>query len=154
MTRLYALFVWLLVAASAAAQQAFVVEITKDQYVGILIAADGTVHAITKLTILKPAVEVATPVKATYVYEKDANPVPPGVAAALQKLNAEKKIVATEFEEDTVDGTGEVPAQYKSTLDAAKQTGIPCLVVQDAKGNVVRTVKSPTTEAQIMEAVK
>jgi len=61
----------------------------------------------------------------TFVYEKDKHVVPPPVLAALNKLNREKGIVATVFEQDTVDGAGEVPEQYKATLAAAKEADAP-----------------------------
>ena len=39
----------------------------------------------------------------TYVYEKDDNAVPEGVATALQRINTETpEITATEFDQDTV----------------------------------------------------
>lgn len=85
----------------------------------------------------------------TYVHTPKAN-VPTGVLAALNELNA-KGIVATKIPEDAVDGTGETPAQYKVTLPAAKASGIPTLVVQSGD-KVLRTVKSPTTKEQVLEA--
>ena len=88
----------------------------------------------------------------TFVYEKDKHVVPPPVLAALNKLNREKGIVATVFEQDTVDGAGEVPEQYKATLAAAKEVGLPALVVL-ANGKVIKTVKDPKTAEQVLEAV-
>lgn len=88
----------------------------------------------------------------TFVYEKDQHGVPGPVHAALNKLNRERGIIATVFEQDTKDGTGEVPEQYKATLAAAKEAGLPALVV--LSGNtVLRVVKDPKTEAQVLEAV-
>lgn len=89
---------------------------------------------------------------AVYVYEKDDTAVPSAVRAAFSTLN-KGGIVATEFEEDTVDGSGEVPDQYKVPLAAAKATGLPALVVT-AGDKVVRTVKDPKTAAQVLEAAK
>lgn len=84
-----------------------------------------------------PSVEPAVVDRVTYVYEKDQGGVPPAVAVALMELNAAGSIVATEFEDDTVDGDGEVPEQYKIASGAA--TTIPCVVAQDG-AVVVRVV--------------
>lgn len=94
-----------------------------------------------------------TPVKvsaAIYVYEKDDGSVPSGVLVALDKINRQG-ILATAFEEDTVDGSGETPEQYKSALNASKGNR-PALVVE--RGNVSRVLPKVTTESQVMEAVK
>ena len=87
---------------------------------------------------------------ATYVHDEKAN-VPPGVYAALNELNA-RGIVATAFPDDATDGDDDVPDQYKAVLPAAKASGIPSLVVS-AGDRVLRTVKAPTTKAQVLEAV-
>lgn len=97
-----------------------------------------------------PIVETAT--AATYVYEKDSHTLPSAVLAALNRLNRERKIVATAIEADVRDGTGDVPEQYKVPLAAAKEAGLPALVVTGSKG-VIRVVKSPTTEQQVLDAV-
>jgi hypothetical protein len=89
--------------------------------------------------------------RVTYVYEKDDGMPPPGVAAGLNKLNRQN-ITATVFEEDTTDGTGQTPEQYKTALEAAKKNGLPALVVQS--GNVVKSAVKVTTEQQVLEAVK
>ena len=89
---------------------------------------------------------------ATYVYEKDNGSVPPPVLAALNRLNREKQIVATTFDDDTTDGTGAVPDQYKVPLEAATKAGLPSLVVTADKV-VLKVVKSPTTEEQVWGAV-
>ena len=91
-------------------------------------------------------------VAATYVYEKDQGTPPPPVMAGLNRLNRERKILATIFEQDTKDGTGEIPEQYKAAVTAAKEAGLPALVVT-ASGAVVKVVKAPTTEAAVWEAV-
>lgn len=102
----------------------------------------------------KPPVVPATPgTAATYVYEKDQHIVPAAVMSGLNKLNREKKVRATLFEQDTLDGTDQVPDQYKVPLAAAKEAGLPALVVTNG-ANVVRVVKSPTTEEQVVGAVQ
>lgn len=90
---------------------------------------------------------------ATYVYEKDDTAPPAAVRSALNKLNREHKIEATEFEQNTFDGDEQIPDQYKAALTAAKESGLPALVVL-ADSTVLRVVKSPTTEQQVLEAVK
>ncbi len=100
-----------------------------------------------------PTPVVTTPATAAvYVYEKDATPVPVGVTVGLNRLNREKGIRATLFEEDTTDGDGDVPDQYRSALTAAQQQGLPALVVLADK-TVLRVVKDPRTVEQVFEAI-
>lgn len=88
----------------------------------------------------------------TYIYEKDAGGIPPAVSAALGELNA-AGIRATTFEEDTLDASGQVPEQYKLALPAAREAGLPSLVVMSGE-TVVRVVKQPTTKEAVLEASK
>lgn len=90
--------------------------------------------------------------RVTYVYEKNDTIIPRPVSLALVKLN-EQGIIATEFEVDTVNGTDDVPTQYVRAKQAGTDAGLPCLVVQSGD-NVVRTVKAPATEADVLEAIK
>jgi len=90
--------------------------------------------------------------RVTYVYEKDDGSVPRPVAFALAKLS-QTHVIATEFDQHSTNGSGQVPSQYKIALAAARQAGLPALVVQSGD-QVVRVVKSPTTEAAVMEAAK
>lgn len=95
------------------------------------------------------------PSKATaamYVYEKDASAVPVGVTVALNRLNRERQIVATLLEADTTDGDGDVPDQYKPVLEAARQKGLPALVVL-AGSTVLAVVAAPTDADAIVRAV-
>lgn len=88
----------------------------------------------------------------TYFYEKDQHQTPGEVAAALDKLNREG-IVADQRDVDTPSGSGAIPAMYRISQPAAIAAGLPALVVM--AGDKVRTVvKAPTTEAQVIEAVK
>jgi hypothetical protein len=87
----------------------------------------------------------------TYVYEKDTTPIPSAVMAGLNRLNREKKLLATLHEIDTTDGTSEIPDQYKVAVAAAKEAGLPALVVT-AGSVVVKVVKAPTTVEQVWEA--
>lgn len=106
-----------------------------------------------KLNIPWP--DIISPTKATaatYVYEKDDTEIPSPVVAALNKLNRERGIIATTFEQDTLDGTGETPEQYKVPLAAAKESGLPSFVVTADKV-VLKVVKDPKTDVQILEAV-
>ena len=54
--------------------------------------------------------------------------------------------------DDGADGAGDVPQQYAAPLAAAREAGLPALVVT-AGETVLKVVKSPTTAAQVMEAV-
>ncbi len=89
---------------------------------------------------------------AVYVYEKDDGGVPPFVTVAINKLNRERKVVATLLEADTTDGTGDVPDQYQAALDAARKAGLP-VVVALAGRTVIRVTPQPGSEAAVMEAV-
>ena len=101
-----------------------------------------------------PSFNIASqkPTAATYVYEKDQHAVPGPVMTALDKLN-KQGLVATLHEIDTTDGAGEIPDQYKAVVPAAKEAGLPSLVVS-AGEKVLRVIKAPTTEAAVMEAAR
>ncbi len=90
---------------------------------------------------------------ATYVYEKDDSAIPSGVMGGLNRLNREGKIVATIVDKDVVDGNGQTPEQYKVPIASAKEAGLPSLVVMGGS-KVIRVVKSPKTEEEVMEAAK
>jgi hypothetical protein len=89
-----------------------------------------------------------------YVYEKDQSAIPPPVQAALNTINRDGRgIVATLHEVDATDGDDQIPDQYKVPVAAAKEVGLPALVVT-AADKVLRTVKDPKTEADVLEAAK
>lgn len=118
-------------------------------WVLIAVLAFGPTIALPSIPWL-PVLTKAT--AATYVYEKDQHAIPAPVLAALDKLNRDRKITATIFEQDTKDGTGETPEQYKVPLAAALEAGLPSLVVTGGS-KVLRVVKNPQTEAAVLEAV-
>ncbi len=90
--------------------------------------------------------------QATYVYEKDQGTAPDPVEKAIDTLNRQG-IMASQFEKDTKNGEGQVPTQYVVALKAATEAGLPAFVVQ--AGEKVRSVvPKPTTEAEVLEAVK
>ena len=102
-----------------------------------------------------PGSIVTAPAAATaavYVYEKDQTAVPTGVVVGLNRLNRDRGIVATLLEADTVDGTGEIPEQYRPALAAAQVDGLPALVVLSGS-TVLSIVKSPTDPDAIARAV-
>jgi len=104
--------------------------------------------------VVVPPVDPDTKVTTvTYVYEKDETAIPSAVHAALNRLNRERGIVATVFEQNTFDGDDQVPDQYAAALAAAKEKGLPCAVAL-AGDKVVRTAKAPTTEAEVLEVAK
>jgi hypothetical protein len=103
-----------------------------------------------------PVVEPTTKATAaTYVYEKDSGGVPAAVMSGLNKVNRESKytITAGVCEDDPDDGTGDVPEQFKLPLKAAREAGLPALVVT-AGDVVLKIVKAPKTEAEVTEAVQ
>jgi hypothetical protein len=93
--------------------------------------------------------------RVTYVYEKDQNSVPPQVERALNKINADSSfgIVASHFEDDTVDGDNETPEQYKIAWEAAVKNGLPTMVFQSGK-TVVKMLRDPQTEEQVMGVIR
>lgn len=100
----------------------------------------------------KPTPDDPAPTKkvsGVYIYEKDQGGVPPEVAASLNVLNA-KGIMATDMEEDTVNGEGETPAQYRDALRLAREVGLPAFVVTDRLGNL-RAFRNPKTQEDILE---
>ena len=150
----------MLCCSSAFAQTAIIFEVSEGRYVGIVTTPTGQQFALTSIVITKlkvvpdkPPVTPSRIDKVVYVYEKDDNVIPKPVAFAMQRLNDEyKDVVATEFEEDTLDGNDEIPDQYKIALAAARKAGLPALVIQ-AGDKVVKVVKKPETEADVMDAV-
>ena len=87
--------------------------------------------------------------RVTYVYEKDDTAIPSGVSVALDKLNR-RGIMASVFEDDTVNGEGQTPAQYRVALKAAKDVGLPVAIAQ-AGDRVVKAVKNPREEKDVLE---
>jgi hypothetical protein len=100
-----------------------------------------------------PVDPTTKPTAVVYVYEKDDGGVPSAVLAGLNRVNREQKIRATLFEDDSTDGTGDVPEQYKTPRAEALKVGLPALVVM-AGYAVLRVVKAPTTEAAVVEAAR
>jgi hypothetical protein len=96
--------------------------------------------------------DTAAATAAVYVYEKDATAVPTGVVVGLNRLNRDRGIVATLLEADTVDGTGEIPDQYRPALAAAKDAGLPALVVLSGS-TVLSATPAPADPDEIARAV-
>jgi len=131
----------------------------------VVVLLDGNaVRVATKRIVVGPAVPMPKPdpvvdpsvkvTAVTYVYEKDQSAVPRPVQAALNKLHAAGGgVVASLFEDDAVTGLGTVPKQYAVALKAAREAGLPALVVT-AGDVVLRVLKAPTTEAEVLEASK
>lgn len=88
----------------------------------------------------------------TYVYEKDDTAVPSSIHAVLNRLNRERDITATVFEQNTFDGDDQIPEQYKAALSAAQHEGLPAIVVL-AGSKVLRVLKDPKTDTEVWEAV-
>jgi len=91
--------------------------------------------------------------RVTYVYEKDDGSLPVGVVEAFHEINAAGDIIASEFEQNTVDGDGEVPQQYQTALAQAKDAGLPAAVIEYADGSVA-VIQAPTTKEQILAPLR
>lgn len=123
---------------------------------GLILLAGTPVLPVPVNVVAPTSPATPAPTKATaavYVYEKDESAIPAGVTSGINKLNREKKIVATLFERDTVDGGGRTPTQYAPALEAAKRESIPALVVLSGTA-VVKVVKAPKTEDDVFAAVQ
>lgn len=107
---------------------------------------------LTVLDALPTGIVAKTATAAVYVHEKSDTPVPSSVLAAINTLNR-KGIVATITDDDVTDGGGETPDQYKAAVAAAKEAGLPALVVL-AGSDVLRVVKNPQSAAAVLEAVQ
>ena len=94
------------------------------------------------------------PTAAVYVFEKDQGTPPPAVSAALHRLNTEREsFAASAVDQDIVTGAGQVPEQFRAAIQAAKQSGLPALVVLSGS-EVLRVVRDPKTVEAVMEAVQ
>lgn len=101
--------------------------------------------------ILNPLPSQVTAV--TYVYEKDDGGVPSPVGSAINTLNRRTPpILATIIEDDIVDSSGSIPLQYQTAIKTARDNGLPSLVIQ-AGDKVLKVLKEPKTEKEILEAV-
>jgi hypothetical protein len=80
----------------------------------------------------------------TYIYEKDTGGVPGFIGSGLDRLNRlDPPILATPFEDDTVNSATEaIPLQYQIPLKAAREVGLPALVLQSGD-KVIKVVKDP-----------
>jgi len=101
---------------------------------------------------LAPALTAPAVTAAVYVYEKDQTAVPTGVVVGLNLLNRDRGIVATLLEADTTDGDGEIPDQYRPALAAAKDRGLPALVVLSGS-TVMSVVQAPADSDAVTGAV-
>lgn len=91
----------------------------------------------------------------TFFYEKD-EAVPSNISdirKALSDINdrTDVNITASEHEDDTTTGKGNIPVQYKISLPAARVFGMPCLIVMGGEV-ILNKIKNPTLQ-QIKEVV-
>lgn len=87
------------------------------------------------------------------VYEKDQSTISPAIRAAFHKVNVDGSgVVASVLEIDSTNGGGSIPKQYAAAVKAARDAGLPSLVAV-AGDVIVRTVRNPTTEAHVTEAL-
>ena len=119
----------------------------------LLLLAAGLVLLAGPLPEIPWTWQTATaPTAAVYVYEKDETAVPTGVVVGLNILNRDRGIVATLLEADTTDGDGEIPDQYRPALAAAKDRGLPALVVLSGS-TVLSIVQAPADSDAVTGAV-
>lgn len=102
--------------------------------------------ATVRPSVVAPVLKVTA---ATYHFDEQAGGVPSAVTKGIGKLN-DLGIVATTYPSANVPVT---PTQYEVSLPAARAAGLPAFVVM-AGDKVVRVVKAPKTEAEILEAAK
>ena len=93
------------------------------------------------------------PTAGHYVYEKDETQVPAGVQSAMNRYQTELGLQASVVDIHVVDGDGQTPEQYATAFPAAKEHGLPCLVIL-ASDEVLKIIADPRTEEQAMEAVQ
>ena len=117
-------------------------------FAGIAIALAPLLPGEVTIPLPGWGVVVSSVDRAVLVYEKDTDVIPPAVRAGINALNT-RGIVAVLYE---VNDSEEVKPAYVVPVDAAKKSGLPSLVVL-AGDKVVRVVKSPATEADVLEAV-
>jgi hypothetical protein len=101
---------------------------------------------------LQGGISSAKPESATYFYEKDQTAIPSAVEAAIDQINR-LGIKANIIDDDTTDGTDEIPEQYKLALPAAREAGLPSFVTY-TKDKVIKVIKAPKTDLELLEAVK
>lgn len=100
-----------------------------------------------------PVVEPTEPATSVvYIHEKDQSAVPSEVMAGLNKINREKGIRATLFEDDSKTGSETVPEQYQVPLEAAQAAGLPALVVM-AGSNVLKVVRNWRGDVEAIEVM-
>jgi hypothetical protein len=92
------------------------------------------------------------PTAATYFYEKDSTAIPSVIEAAIDQINR-LGIKASIEDDDVQDGSGDIPLQYKLALPAAQAAGLPCFVTY-TKDKVLKVIKDPKTDTELLEAVK
>lgn len=118
----------------------------------VWLLANGGTLAMPSMPWL-PIPGILSPVTAAvYVYEKDNGGIPPAVSAALSELNT-KGLRATAIDDDVTDGSGAIPEQYAKAIPAAREAGLPALVVM-AGESVRKVVKAPTAKEEVLEAAK
>lgn len=99
-----------------------------------------------------PDVDPTTPTtkatSVTWVYEKDEDGAPPSyVETGLNRLNREKKVVATLCEDDPDVGTGQVPSQYKVQIEEARKTVGPDLIIM-ADSTILKSIKGADVKTE------
>lgn len=92
---------------------------------------------------------VLKPDLALYVHEKDKSPVPSGVMAALDEINRKHGVKANVFEDNTTNGNGDIPAQFKAAVEAARNAGLPCFVMMNGN-TVLKVVAAPKTKDEVL----
>lgn len=96
-----------------------------------------------------PPAPIIKPTLCLYCHEKDDGAVPSGVSAALDEINRKHGVRANVFENDTTNGDGEIPEQYRGAVKAAREAGLPCLVVMG--GDVVlKIMRAPKTKEEVL----
>lgn len=95
---------------------------------------------------------ISKPDTVAVVYESSETIPEPYVTGALRTLTGEG-LQARAFDKDVVTGTGETPVYLAKAIKAAKDNGLPALVIMSS-GDVIKVQDLPKTQQEILEAAK
>ena len=90
---------------------------------------------------------VQSPTLVAVVYESNDTTLPPYVIGAVREIT-EQGIEARIIDDDVISGSGDIPPSILAVIEAARQHGLPALVVNGRAQNI------PNSRAALLEAVR